>query len=147
MTIADIVTLARTETVKHGFGHIPIKTDRSRRRLGGMGHRGPEVLYFVFSSVLMPLLSEAECLDTIRHEIAHAMTPEAHHDAAWQAAAISVGARPARCAAVNIDAKMAGYKYIAACACGPTEHGKCRRPTRTVRCAKCKVLLAYVQQY
>src|SRR5271157_1127424 len=49
--------------------------------------------------------------------------------------------------AAVIDAKQAGYKYIAACACGPHVHGKCRRPTRRVICSTCHQPLTYVQQY
>lgn len=147
MTIQDIVALARAEADKHGFAHVPIKTDSSRRRLGGCGHRGTEILYFTFSAILMPLVSDAEALDTIRHEIAHAKAPTAGHGLMWQAQAIAIGCKPQACSGADIDAKMAGYKYIAACACGPHTHGKSRRPTRSVMCSTCRQHLDYVQQY
>ena len=147
MTIQDITTLFKLEAAKHGFGDLPIKTDTSRRRIAGMGHIGPVPMYFTFSTVLMPLMSEAEVLDTIRHEIAHAKTPDAGHGPMWKLAAIAIGARPEPCSGAKIDAKMAGYKYIAACACGPHTHGKTRRPTRSVMCSTCRQHLDYVQQY
>lgn len=124
MTIQDIVALARAEADRHGFAGVPIRTDNSKRRMGGCCHRGDEILYFTFSAVLMTLVSDAEVLDTILHEIAHAKAPQAKHGLAWQIAARAIGAKPQPCAAVSIDAKMAGYKYIAACACGPHVHGK-----------------------
>ena len=79
MTMDEILKLARAEADKHGFGHLPIKTDHSKRRIGGCAHRGIEPLYFTFSDVLMPLMSDEAVLDTIRHEIAHAKTPGAGH--------------------------------------------------------------------
>jgi len=147
MTIQDIVALARAEADKHGFAGVPIQIDQSKCRMGGCAHRGDTILYFTFSAVLMPLVSNAEILDTILHEIAHAKTPGAKHGLAWQVAAIAVGAKPQPCSAAVIDAKQAGYKYIAACACGPHVHGKCRRPTRRVICSTCHQPLTYVQQY
>ena len=147
MDINQIVALAREEATKHGFGHVPIRLDNSRRRIGGCAHRGDEITYFTFSRILMPLLADSEVLDTIRHEIAHAKTPSHGHGLAWKAAAMAIGARPEPCADVEIDAKMAGYKYIAACACSAVKHGKTRRPTRRFRCATCQQSLDYVQQY
>jgi predicted SprT family Zn-dependent metalloprotease len=147
MTLFEITQLFQQEAAKHGFGHVPIKTDRSRRRIGGCAYRGSEITYFTFSAILMPLMSDAEILDTIRHEIAHAKTPGNHHDHVWQAAAIAIGARPQPCADVTIDAKMAGFKYIAPCLCSAVKHGKTRRPTRSLICADCHQRLDFVQQY
>ena len=147
MDINQIVALAREEATKHGFGHVPIQLDNSRRRIGGCAHRGDEITYFTFSRILMPLLADSEVLDTIRHEIAHAKTPSHGHGLAWKAAAMAIGARPEPCADVEIDAKMAGYKYIAACACSAVKHGKTRRPTRSLICRSCRQRLDFVQQY
>ncbi len=147
MTIADVVSLARTKANEHGFGHVPIRIDNSKRRLGGCAYQGTVVVYFTFSSVLMPLVPESDVLDTILHEIAHAKTPGSHHGREWQMAAMAIGAKPEPCSGVAIDAKLAGYKYIAACACGENNHGKCRRPTRRLICSTCRTPLNYVQQY
>jgi predicted SprT family Zn-dependent metalloprotease len=147
MTIQDIVALAKAEAAKHGFAHVPVMTDQSKRRLGGCCHRGDEILYFTFSAVLMPLVSDAEALDTIRHEIAHAKAPQAGHGLMWQAQAIAIGCKPQACAAVSIDAKLAGYKYTADCLCGQHYHGRSRRPTGPTRCSKCRTRIEWVQQY
>jgi predicted SprT family Zn-dependent metalloprotease len=147
MTTEQIKQLFRAEADKHGFAHVPIKTDRSRRRLGGFAHKGTEPVYFTFSAILLPLLDEAQILDTIRHEIAHAKTPCEGHGYAWKLAAVAVGAKPEACAAVEIDAKQAGYKYIAPCACSPVKHGKTRMPSRSLICGICRQRLTWIQQY
>jgi predicted SprT family Zn-dependent metalloprotease len=36
-------------------------------------------------------------IDTLLHEVAHALTPGANHGPAWQAACVRVGCRPQRC--------------------------------------------------
>lgn len=38
-----------------------------------------------------------ELLDTIRHEVAHALTPGHGHDELWQFACLLTGAKPKRC--------------------------------------------------
>lgn len=146
MTMDEILTLARAEADKHGFADLPIKVDHSKRRIGGCAHIGPVPMYFTFSDVLMPLMSDAEVLDTIRHEIAHAKTPDAGHGPAWKLAAMAIGAKPVACSAAEIDAKLVGYKWVATCACGPI-HGCSRKRTVSVRCSKCMTHLTYVQQY
>ena len=45
----------------------------------------------------------AEILDTLLHEIAHALTGPGHgHDAAWKRKCLEVGARPQRCGQANM---------------------------------------------
>jgi predicted SprT family Zn-dependent metalloprotease len=146
MTVEQITQLFKSEAAKHGFD-LPIKTDRSRKRIAGCAHIGPVPMYFTFSAVLMPLMSEAEMLDTIRHEIAHAQTPEQGHGPAWKLAAMAIGANPSPCTSLEITAKQAGYKYIAACVCAPDKHGKTRMPKRSFCCGLCRTHLVWVQQY
>ena len=146
MTVEQITQLFKSEAAKHGFD-LPIKTDRSRRRIAGCTHLGPVPMYFTFSRILMPLMSEAELLDTIRHEIAHAQTPGEGHGRAWKMAAMAIGANPVTCTALEITAKQANYKFIAGCACSPDKHGKMRMPTRSLRCGLCYNHLTWIQQY
>jgi len=146
MTTEQIKQLFKDEAAKHGFD-LPIKTDRSRKRIAGCAHRGPVPMYFTFSSILMPLMSEAAVLDTIRHEIAHAQTPEEGHGYAWKLAAMAIGANPVPCKSLEITAKQVGYKYIASCACAPDKHGKVRMPKWSFRCSLCRTPLVWVQQY
>lgn len=66
------------------------------------------------SAVLTELNSETEIRDTILHEIAHALTPLAHHGRAWELMAISIGARPTAC--VNAQtAVLPASPYVGKC--------------------------------
>lgn len=49
--------------------------------------------------------SEAELMETIMHEMAHAIVGHGHgHDDVWKAKAVELGAKPVSCAPVNFDA-------------------------------------------
>lgn len=70
--------------------------------------------------------SEAEVLDTLLHEIAHALTPGHSHDKVWKAVARSLGAIPKACSNDNVIIRPG--KYQATCpSCGRKFH-KYRRP-------------------
>ncbi|MBF0279422.1 MAG: SprT-like domain-containing protein [SAR324 cluster bacterium] len=53
----------------------------------------------------------AEIIDTILHEIAHALTPKRGHDRVWQQVALSIGCNGKRCHSL----KFAESKYIQQC--------------------------------
>lgn len=60
-----------------------------------------------------------EILETIKHEIAHALVGPGHgHDEVWKAAAIRVGAKPISCLDTYIPESGVGAKYVAQCPCG-----------------------------
>lgn len=50
--------------------------------------------------------------DTLRHEVAHALTPGHNHDAVWRAMAAMLGAVPRAC---YKNAKMPLGKFVASC--------------------------------
>ncbi len=68
-----------------------------------------------------------EVLDTLLHEIAHALVGPGHgHDAVWKRKCLEVGARPERCG----NADMPAGRWQAVCpGCGITFH-RHRRPER-----------------
>jgi predicted SprT family Zn-dependent metalloprotease len=137
--------IARELIDAHGYAHVPIKKDNSFKRIAGCCQTGFSVLYFTFSKRLVPLLSDADLRDTILHEIAHAKVGYGHgHDNAWKLAALAVGARPERCATQVMDAHAIGYKYVAACNCGPI-HGKQRMSYKRFKCGRCGVSLEFKQ--
>jgi predicted SprT family Zn-dependent metalloprotease len=70
----------------------------------------------------------AEILDTILHEIAHALVGSEHgHDEVWKRKCLEIGARPERCS----DAEMPEGKWRASCqGCGNVFQ-RHRRPKRT----------------
>jgi predicted SprT family Zn-dependent metalloprotease len=80
---------------------------------------------------------EAQALDTVLHEIAHALVGPGHgHGPVWKAKAREIGARPKACVA-STEVVLVG-KYKAYCAfCGP-QHltAQDRRPARELLCSK-----------
>lgn len=71
--------------------------------------------------------SHAEIVDTLLHEIAHALVGPGHgHDAVWKRKCVEIGARPVRCG----HAAMPDGRWQARCgACGYCFH-RHRRPHR-----------------
>jgi predicted SprT family Zn-dependent metalloprotease len=70
-----------------------------------------------------------EILDTILHEIAHALVGPGHgHDSAWQAKCREIGARPEAC--YGDDVEMPRGRWRARCPGCATEFDRHRRPKR-----------------
>lgn len=74
--------------------------DNAKRRLGVCRTRS-RIISISKPSLL--LNSEDEVLDTILHEIAHALAPSgAHHGWQWKMMARSIGAKPERCGGSDV---------------------------------------------
>ena len=71
---------------------------------------------------LTDLNDEPEVIDTILHEIAHALTPaDAGHGKAWKAKCIQIGAKPQRCYGNDIHTPQHKVIYsLECCECGIT---------------------------
>ena len=66
----------------HGLGQWTIRWVNTRNRAGQCKHRERELN---FSTHLMRAFSDEEAMDTITHEIAHALVGPGHkHDYVWQ---------------------------------------------------------------
>lgn len=105
---------------------------RSRRTLGLCRHRHKVIQ---LSAPFVRLNDEADVLDVILHEVAHALVgPGKGHGEAWQAMARRVGANPER---VNLTATVPPGDWVATCpSCGRT-FDRCRRPRRRYWCRPC----------
>jgi predicted SprT family Zn-dependent metalloprotease len=69
----------------------------------------------------------AEIVDTLLHEIAHALVGPGHgHDAVWKAKCVEVGARPQRCG----NADMPPGRWRASCPSCKQVFSRHRRPRR-----------------
>lgn len=84
--------------------------DDSKKNLGCCRYREKKI---VLSRYYIALNSDDETLDTIRHEVAHALTPNDHaHGAEWKREAERLGATPVACAA---DVIAPEAEYIGTC--------------------------------
>jgi len=82
---------------------------------------------------------EEDILDTILHEIAHALVGPSHgHDEVWKAKCREIGARPERCYDVSVIDMPKG-KWRANCPCCGREFHRHRRPKTLTGwwCKKC----------
>lgn len=104
---------------------------KAKRRAGRCCYRRKVIeisLYHAQSSHL------ADVIDTVKHEIAHAVTPGAGHGELWQAACLMIGARPERFYTKPIDIP---FKWTASCpGCG-TVHRKHKKPKKDRSCGRC----------
>jgi predicted SprT family Zn-dependent metalloprotease len=135
---------AREQALKlmaqHGLFGWTFAFDGARRRAGQCRHPYLDQPGCIRLSVhYCERNGEADILDTILHEIAHALVgPGHHHDEVWKAKCREVGANPKRCYDSNrID--MPKGRWQAKCENCGSEFHRLRRP-RTLtgwHCAKC----------
>ncbi len=111
----------------HGLGRWSFRFNRRKRELG-LCRFDPGLielsLHFVERN------SDEVILDTLLHEIAHALVGPGHgHDAAWKRKCQEIGARPER---LSFDADMPDGRWQAVCpGCGMLHH-KHRKPKHAV---------------
>src|SRR6266496_4809772 len=75
---------------EHGLSnwHIRVTTDISKPFLGLCDHKNKTIFLNGFSIDTHP---DSELLNTIRHEVAHALTPSHQHDDVWREMAKKLG--------------------------------------------------------
>lgn len=87
------------------------KIDNAKRRFGVCNYT---YKFIGLSSVLIELNTEAEVLDTILHEIAHALTRGDGHGRRWKAKCVELGCRPTRCY-TSVEKETPSLRYQAVC--------------------------------
>ena len=70
--------------------------------------------------------SEKDVIDTLKHEIAHALTPGHKHDKVWKSVALRLGCKPERCGKTKILTRPGAYGAV--CPCCGTRFNKSRKP-------------------
>lgn len=139
MNLIEAMQLAHKHMVIHGLIEKGWCFEFNRRKTAyGMCYSRRKIIYL--SKVLTLLVTEEACLNTIIHEIAHALTPGHHHDAVWRAKFLSMGGNGKRCGAsvhslpIHTLAKPF-FKFKGQC---PTCKKVIQRNRRTnVSCGKC----------
>ena len=136
MNLQAAVNLANKKIQEHlpNMGWT-FQLDNSVRRFGICRYRSKVI---GMSRHLIELNDEAQVLDTILHEIAHALTPRAHHGYEWKMACIRIGAKPVRCYSGE-TVNTPSLRYQATCGgCGQV-HQKAKRPdTMQKRSCRCQ---------
>jgi SprT-like family len=92
--LLDVQHLAVRLLASHGLHDWSFAFNRSKLHMGQCLY-GPQVI--VLSVHFVELNDDDAVLDTLLHEIAHALVGPGHgHDAVWQAKCVEVGAKPER---------------------------------------------------
>ena len=136
MKKSDARSLAMAEMRKHGLilAGWRFKFDNAKMRLGQTAYRAQIIS---LSAPLVAVNDEATILDTIRHEIAHALVGPSHgHDAVWRSKARSIGGLGVRQKPESMVVTLEP-RYSLTCAnCGltVTRH---RRASRPQACPDC----------
>jgi predicted SprT family Zn-dependent metalloprotease len=116
LTTIDISELARWALEEHGLASQGWRFgwDRAVRRAGAC-HYGDKRI--TLSSPIFQIEKNREdALDTILHEVAHALAGRgAGHGATWKMIALDIGAQPRRCHTLTTPQ----LSVVGTCACGP----------------------------
>lgn len=138
MNLTDAALKARALMNHHGLGHVPFEFDRGRRRIGCTHYRYDGNLEKItLSKHYAELLEEDEIVDTILHEIAHALSPfNEGHGRIWQQNARMIGADPVRCKAPSARPEGAWKSYCPNCETVSTNTYH-RAPLRVKSCGQC----------
>lgn len=124
---------AREAMDEHGLTDWTFKFDKAVRRAGCTNFRYTRI---TLSRALTELWSEAEVLDTILHEIAHALVGLEHgHDWTWKRKCVEIGARPVRCTPASAP-KVPG-KYVARCPSGHVTYRTRKPSAKRMSCGQC----------
>jgi predicted SprT family Zn-dependent metalloprotease len=136
LLLAEIQEQAVALLQRHGLKDWHFAFDDATRRAGSCQYRRKTI---TLSRHLARNASEAEILDTLLHEIAHALVgPRHNHDAAWRAKAIEIGSSGERCHAL----RFAPPRYIVSCRNGCWS-ATAERRRRNVVCKHCKGEIVY----
>lgn len=116
MAPAAALDLIQIKLREHGLASLGWtgSLDNALRRFGGCDYRRKHI---VLSRHLATINTDEETLDTVLHEIAHALAFEEFgedcgHDARWQAIAARIGARPERTVDVEEVSTIAGSYFM-----------------------------------
>ena len=111
--------LAQQLLTEHGLSDWRFHWDKAKRRLGCCKY-GPKIITLSLPNA--QLNEKAVSIETLKHEIAHALTPDdGGHGVAWKRMARQLGCSAERCA--NQSVNVVKGEYRARCqACGQEFH-------------------------
>lgn len=126
MNTTDAIKQARELMDTHGLQDWVVRYSPAVKQFGACYYRRKCIL---LSKALVELNDEAEVLDTILHEIAHALAgAKAGHGAEWRAVCRRIGCRPERCySSAKVNTPLPRFKG---------ECPKCKRVIKRYRRTK-----------
>lgn len=135
MDIERAVELIRHHLNANGLIEWQTKIDGGKRRFG---YCCWETKTISLSRHLVSLNTEHEVLQTILHEIAHALAPFDHHGPTWERKCRELGIIPARCYdAEHRNVVKVQPNYFLVCPSCLTEYPRFRKTSRSSACADC----------
>ena len=132
----EIEALAIQLMKQHGLSNWNFGWNNTRGSFGKCIHRTHTI---ELSIITTPLRTREEVVNTILHEIAHALVGSGNgHNHIWKRKAIEIGCNGERCgSSVGIDkTQLAGTKWVATCANGHV-HVHFRSSKKQVSCGRC----------
>jgi len=136
----DMSKKAREIMNAHGLQEWNLVIDNARRRAGCCKY---DKKIITLSKRHLDLSEEHEIINTVLHEVAHALVGPNHgHDKIWKSMCVKIGAKPNRCTSVpddfNNDAPL-----IAECCDEKFYRYKKPLEKRTYRCPTCKLPITF----
>ncbi|WP_035907062.1 SprT-like domain-containing protein [Knoellia subterranea] len=132
MEMTAALALGRRVLREHGLEHWTLTTDQAKTRAGVCRFATRTIS---LSAPLTRLHDEADVLDTILHEVAHALVgPDHGHDEVWRAKAQQIGCSGER--TVDADAPRVEGPWRGECPQGHT-YTRHRRPGSVLSCLRC----------
>ena len=129
MDILRAEKLAIEKMAEHGLSDWSFSFDDSVQRRGVCHHAEKKIC---LSLELTRIRTEEAVINTILHEIAHALTPGSNHGQAWLHKAVSIGCDGTRC---STDGAAIQAPFIGICpGCGKRIE---RHRQKNISCSKC----------
>src|SRR4051794_22651588 len=120
MDMEQLAAVAVQELKKHGLHGWTFGLAKTKRRLGVCKYRTKRIEIAEYYARNSP---PETVLDTLRHEIAHALAgPAAKHGPRWKAVAVRLGATPRACETSNRAVMEPGDWQTSCPACQKTVH-------------------------
>ncbi len=134
MTRAEAHKFARTLLDLHGLTNWSVVFDQAKARAGQCRYDVKEIR---LSIPAMNARTVDGTKDTIRHEVAHALTQGDKHGKAWKARYIALGGSGDRCVSEDTMVKPIEGRYRGHCTVCSRVVWRHRRPTRLSSCVDC----------
>lgn len=135
MELTRMARIARTELRAHGLNEWTFAWSRASKTFGLCNYTTKTIH---MSARLVELNAEAECLNTLTHELAHALVGHAHgHDSVWASKHRELGG-DGRARYTHESVVAVPKKWIVSCPECHAEWHLARRQRGEYKCTHCK---------